>query len=144
MHISNLKKIIPKAVLMLPTSIRLETTDQPWELSSFLFRDNCVRTLESLRKAFIKRSYEISSDPGSPQESSKGSLDLASTATYFPETKSSQRRPPTIKLPSRTHQEFKTTGEIPTSALVLATCVTILCVSNLILLLKATSLLVYL
>jgi hypothetical protein len=56
--IKDIEEIIPKSVLMIPTAILVHTKDQRYEFTSFIFRDKCIRYLNTIRKKLTQPVIE--------------------------------------------------------------------------------------
>ena len=144
MSISSIKSIIPKTVMLLPTSMIIETFDdgEMWELGSFLFRDNCIKTIETLRKATLRKSTSSVNTASlvSPNEqpsrlpwSNENSASSTTLASDQEIRKRISKKVSVKQIPSI----------MPTSktSLVLNVCLGAICLINVMLLVKAFQLL---
>ena len=150
--ICNIKSITPKSIMLLPTGLIIEAYEEAdsWELGSFLFRDNCLKTIETLRRAALKRvpsSSNTSAMLPSPVESDSNfaaSVDNNSSSATLSSAQNQTTRKRVIKaghtvetlvLPQMSKPQMS-----ETTTLVLKICLAVICLVNVMLLTQAFTL----
>jgi hypothetical protein len=57
--IAEIKEIIPKSVFMIPTAMMIHTENQKYELTSFIFRDKCIKVLKTIQRSFVRVESDV-------------------------------------------------------------------------------------